>query len=737
MEQEQISKQTTPRDRVDPISSGAQASKFGSFVEQEDGTCRLALHVDGIHCAKCIQAIETSLMSSPHMIQARVNMSTARLVFSWRGQAREADHYAEQVERLGYKVHAIMAEAKAEQAEDARLLRYMAVSGFAMGNIMLLSVALWSSAQDIMGFATRDLFHAISGLIALPVVAYSGQPFFASAWAALRSGRTNMDVPISLALLLASAMSIFETATGGEHAYFDSAVMLMFFLLIGRWLDAKARGKVRAHATELLALLEGNATVVENDQTRSVPIRDLRAGDLVLIAAGEKVPSDAVIVTGVSDVDTSLITGESIPRLMRPGDTLHGGTLNLSAPLTCKISQPSAHSLLAEVISLMETAEQGRSYYVGLAEKAARLYTPVVHSVALIAFLGWFFVGGLLWQDALLIAIATLIITCPCALGLAVPVVQVLAVEWLMKRGVLVKSADALERLAAIDMVVFDKTGTLTQGQPEAHMVRGDTDTLACAASLGRQSKHPLSKAVAQLYEGPSAVISDVHEQPGEGIYGLHDGAKVFLGKRRDGAGAEASSMVCFYRNDDLLAEFTIQDALRPGAKSTIDAFKRRGIATVLLSGDRESVARPLADSLGIETICADILPNEKLQFIRARQEEGHKCLMVGDGLNDAPALAQAYISMSPSTGTDITQNTADLVFQGEALNVVSRSWSMARFSTLLVKQNFALAAIYNCLAIPIALMGFATPLVAAIAMSSSSLIVIGNSFRIRLQKGD
>jgi len=698
-------------------------------VAQEKDGYRLTLRVEGVRCAKCIYAIESALKKQAGVIDARVNMSTSRLSVLWQGEPGEAERFTDIVEKLGYTTRIPgKKDSSDRRQEETALLRAMAIAGFAMGNIMLLSVALWSSEMRVMGMATRELLHLLSALIALPTIIYAGRPFFASALLALKAGRTNMDVPISLGLILASALSLSETFRGGEHAFFDSAVMLLFFLLIGRWLDAKARSKAGRHARDLLEMLQGTASLLdENGQTRRVAIRDLAPGDSVLVAAGEKAPTDAVVEKGASDVDTSSVTGESLPRPAKAGDIIYGGSINLSAPLVCRVLEASENSLLAEAVRLMEQAEQGRARYVRLADKAARLYTPVVHILAAAGFAGWFFFGGAGWRDALTIAVTTLIITCPCALGLAVPAVQVLAVEWLMKRGVLVKSGDALERLAEITAVVFDKTGTLTCGRPALQTGAAVPEHAALAAALASHSKHPLSRAIDEATPKARPVVENIAETPGSGVSGVYNGAPVFLGRSEKGTALSIG--------DKIVAQFSFTDDVRQGAADAVQAFAQEGAEIYLLSGDARPIVEELAEKLGIMHARGEMLPGEKVAFIKKLQQEGARVLMVGDGLNDAPALAQANVSMSPSTGIDVTQNAADAVFCGESLRAVFLCRKMAVFSSRLVKQNFALAALYNCLAVPLALAGMVTPLVAAVAMSASSLLVIGNAFRIRLVK--
>jgi Cu2+-exporting ATPase len=688
--------------------------------------------LEGVRCARCIQAIESALHHEPSVQRARVNMSTNRLLVVWDGAPELAEQFAQKVEALGYKARLSEAPKETGSSETRFLMRCMAIAGFGMGNIMLISFALWTTGQEMMGIATRDILHWLSALIALPVIAYAGQPFFRSAMGVLMQRRTNMDVPISLALILACAMSVHETIRHAEHVYFDSAVMLVFFLLIGRFLDAKARGKARAHAEGLLAMMQGNATIITNGKTSQLPIRNLVEGMHVHIAVGEKIPADAVVYNGASAIDMSLITGETAPHAVAVGDTVYSGTLNLHAPLICEVQKPSKDSTLAEVIRLMETAEQSRSAYVRLADRAAQLYTPVVHSLALAAFCGWFFWGGMPWQDALLIAITTLIITCPCALGLAVPVVQVLATGRLMRQGIMVKSGDALERLATIDTAVFDKTGTLTLGSPQL-ISDPSTPHLQLAASLAAHSKHPYSHAITRAYEGTQLPLTNIREIPGDGVYAEHKGDTIALGNHPNPhhATSHANPEVWLSMNAVPLSAFRFNDPLKDDAASTLDGLRNSGIAITLLSGDRDDVVKRVAHTLSVQHWHAKCTPETKLAHLRHLQHEGHRVLMVGDGINDAPSMAQATVSMSPATGMDITQNSADIVFRGTKLMPVMRAWQVARNATRLVQQNFALALCYNCLAIPLAVAGYVTPLVAAVAMSGSSLIVIANSFRI------
>jgi Cu2+-exporting ATPase len=433
-----------PHGRLLKPDEEAEAADVSAFVTtDESGENALNLMVDGLHCAACVWLIESVLSRQPQVSHARLNMTTRRLVLKWRGDKAVANGLVRLVSSLGYRLVPFdPARLGTESAKrDRELLRAMAVAGFAAGNVMLLSIAVWAGQAQGMGAATRDLLHWFSALIALPAIAYAGRPFYRSAVAALKARRTNMDVPISLAVVLAAGMSLHETATGGAHAYFDASVTLLFFLLIGRYLDSRVRTRARSAAERLVSLAAGSATVEDAaGGQRLLPPSQIKPGMTVLAAAGERVSVDGRVSGGESDVDTSLITGETVPARAGPDERVFAGTLNLTGPLRIEVSGAGEDTLLAEIVRLMEAAEQGRARYTAVADRVARAYVPVVHTLGALTFLGWVAVGAG-WQTALLYAVAVLIVTCPCALALAVPVVSVVASGRLLRQGVLLKSA--------------------------------------------------------------------------------------------------------------------------------------------------------------------------------------------------------------------------------------------------------------------------------------------------------
>jgi P-type Cu2+ transporter len=722
-----------PRPAEEPLDAPAYATK------DADGICSLHLMVDGVQCPACVWLIENALRQQEGVVAARLNLTTRRLALRWRGGVEEAARLAGLVQRLGYRVVPYDPERvrSLAGAEERRLLRALAVAGFAAANVMLLSIAVWAGLDGSMGAATRALLHWISALIALPAIAYAGQPFFRSTWSALKRGRTNMDVPISIGVTLAAAISLDETIIGGTQAYFESAAMLLFFLLIGRYLDLRARGRARSAAEQLVGLMAEPATVIgEDGAPRRVPAVSIAPGATVLVAAGERIPVDGKVASGRSSVDKSLIDGESLPAEIAPGSAVLAGMVNVLAPISVAVTATGQGTFLAEIVRLMEAAEQGRARLVALADRVARLYAPVVHGLALATFAAWIFIAP--WQQALLNAVALLIITCPCALGLAVPAVQVIASGRLMRRGILLKSATALERLAEIDTVVFDKTGTLTLGRLELRAPPPDAAALRLAAGLAAASRHPLSQALRRAApEAPA--LSQVSEHPGAGLVGQSEEGELRLGSRAFCAvtteADDGSPELWLARPGKAPVRFVFGDTLRPDAAAVIAALKRSGKRITLLSGDRAPAVAGTAAALGIADWRAGLKPGEKAAILADLEARGRKTLMVGDGLNDAPALAEACCSISPATAADVSQTAADIVFQGSSLSAVTEVLGVARQSLRLVRQNIGFALFYNAFAVPLAMLGLVTPPVAALAMSSSSLIVVGNALRLARSK--
>ncbi len=697
----------------------------------KDATIILSLPT--IHCAGCISAVERGLNATPGVAAARVNLSLKRVAVTAAPDVT-AEGLIERLRGIGYEAYdldpGLLAEAQGDAINRGLLMR-LAVAGFAMMNVMLLSVAVWAGAEA----ATRDMLHWISALIALPTIAFSAQPFFGNAWSALKVQRLNMDVPISLAILMAASMSLYETTQHGAYAYFDAALSLTFFLLAGRYLDYRTRASARSAAQELAAMEVPRALKLMNGREVLTAVADLAVGDIVAIKPGTRVPVDGVILTGESEVDRAFLTGESLPAYAGPNTLVSAGEINLTGPLTMRVTACSRDSALQKVAELVALAETSRNKYTSLADRAAAIYAPGVHLLAAIAFAGWWAATGDL-RLALNIAIAVLIITCPCALGLAVPAVTTAASGRLFRKGVLLKSSTALERLAEVDTVLFDKTGTLTLGTPalDAPEKLRPAD-LAIAAGLAAASGHPLAKAITAS-AGNLAVtgtLSDIHEIPGHGIEAQLAGEIVRLG-RASWVGANPVAQTATYLKVGAApaVALTFTDNLRPEMQAAIAQLTSLGMKVQLVTGDAQTAAGNVAQRLGITHVLANALPKDKIALVESLTAGGRKVLMVGDGFNDTGALTAAHVSISPASAIDAARVASDIVILGQSLMALGDCVKTARSARRRITENFALAAVYNAVAVPFALIGLATPLMAALAMSASSITVTLNAWRLR-----
>ncbi len=720
-------------------ASTPRGDRVGARVTAPASTT-ITLAIENMTCGGCMRKVEKALRDVPGVSSARANLSARRATAVLSDERPgAAAPLIDALAAAGFRA-AELAPEKIEPGPSIsrQLLGRLAVAGFAAANIMLLSVSVWSGPSGA-GDLVHTLFHWLSALIALPTVAYAGQPFFSSGWQALKSRRLNMDVPISLAMLLSVSMSLYQTVRGSEQVYFDACVTLLFFLLIGRYLDSRVRTHARGAAENLLSLKANWANVIAPDgSVERLPARLVEAGMPIAVAAGERFPADGVIRHGATEIDESLITGETMPRTVEAGGHVYAGSINLGGPVEMEASAAEADTLLAQIGRLMESAEQARGRYVRLADRAAKLYAPLVHTLAALSFAGWMLAGAG-WEASLTIAIAVLIITCPCALALAVPAVQVAASARLFDLGILLKAADGLERLAETDTVVFDKTGTLTAGVPSlSNPSEIDDGVLGAAANLAASSRHPYAQAVVAVARerfGGVQAVSGIEETSGAGLVRKGEAGEERLGSASWCGIAEergGTASLWYSRQGSEAVAFRFEDKLRDDAAQTVAALRAAGFGITLLSGDRLEAVAASAHAANIGDWHAAMKPHEKIQHLEVLKSRGHRVLMVGDGLNDAPALAAAHASISPATAADVSQTASDAVFQGSRLGPVVELLSTARKTRTMSFQNFAIAFGYNLLFVPLAMAGLVTPLVAAIAMSTSSILVTVNALRLR-----
>ncbi|PIV72821.1 MAG: ATPase [Rhodobacteraceae bacterium CG17_big_fil_post_rev_8_21_14_2_50_65_11] len=717
---------------VCPACSVAPAAESLAEVPKD---ARLMLSLPGIHCAACISTVENALAKAPGVHEARVNLTLKRALVE-AGPEVTAEDLVKVVEAVGYEAHeldpGVLATTAADRAAKDLLMR-LAVAGFAMMNVMLLSVAVWSGAEGV----TRDMMHWISAAIVLPAIVFTGKPFYINAWSALRHGRLNMDVPITLAIWLAVGTSLYETIHSGEHAYFDAAIALTFFLLAGRYLDYRTRASARSAAQELAAMEVPRALRLTGDGSpESVGVADLVVGDRVLVRPGGRVPVDGTVLEGTSEIDRALMTGESLPAFAGPGTAVSAGEVNLTGPLTVEVTAAGEDTALHRIADLVAIAESGRNNYTSLADKAAKLYAPGVHILSALAAIGWYLHTYDL-RLSLNIAAAVLIITCPCALGLAVPAVTTAASGRLFRKGMLIKDGTAMERLAEVDTVVFDKTGTLTMGAP--HPVGLEDlaeDAQGVALSLATVSSHPLAEALTGALRDLGrlpAPLTDLREVPGYGVEGRWNGQPVRLG-RASWMGAEAPALTATFLQigDQPPQAIPFTDTMRPGAAEAVAGLMASGLRVILISGDTKGAVDRFAAEIGIDEVMAEALPDQKAARVTDLAGEGAHVLMIGDGLNDTAALSAAHVSISPASALDAARVASDMVLLGNDLAPIADAFKTAVKARARIRENFTIATVYNIVAVPFAIAGLATPLVAALAMSSSSITVSLNALRLR-----
>jgi Cu2+-exporting ATPase len=720
-------RQTTEAGTLRPEGVAADLD-LATFAEPlPDGTHRLDLVVSGLTCGACVWLVEQALAAEPDVLSARASLSARRLTVTWRGEAARATELGTRLARLGFRVAPWSPAClrATEDAEGRELVRALGIAAFGSMNVMLVSVAVWVGTD--MGEATRHGLHWLAALIGMPVVLIAGMPFYRSAWSAIRAGRPSMDLAVSLGVLATALMSLSETVFNGPYTYFDGATALLALLLAGRVLDRAARRRARQSVAELLALQEGLvARLLPDGRTETVPVERIAAGERLLVAAGERLRLDGVAETETL-LDAAATTGESLPRTFPPGAALPAGAVNMGAPFVLGVAAAARDGSLAAMARLLERAEQAKGRFVAIADRASRWYVPVAHAVAAGTFVLWWGVLGSAWQVALVNAVCVLLITCPCALALAVPAVQVVAVGGLFRRGVLVTSATALERLASADHAVLDKTGTLTEGRPVLIPDGQPEAVLRRAASLARASRHPLAQAL--LRACPDAPLAeDVREVPGQG---LESGTARLGSPAFCGLPPSADGMTLAFRDGAAPpVVFRFADRLREDAPGAVQGLKDLGLGVELLSGDGEGAVAAVAWQAGVPEWRSGADPAAKAERIAALRAAGRRPLMVGDGINDAAALAAAHVSASPAGATDLAQTASDLVLQREGLGSLPAAIRIARRAQAIARQNIGFSLVYNVLAVPMAVAGLVTPLIAAVVMASSSLVVVLNALR-------
>lgn len=721
-----------------------------SFVREDEGDVKeAALMLEGIVCAACVWLNEKYVLSLPGVIEFRVNYSTHRAQLKWHSDEIKLSEVLRAIESIGYHAHPFdpSRQEALHKKEKQTSIRRLLVAGLGMMQVMMVAIALYAGEYSEMDADIREFLRWVSLAFAIPVMFYSAQPFFKSAWRDLKRKQLGMDVPISLAMGGAFSASLWSTITGIGDVYYDSVTMFVFFLLAGRYLELIARHKAGRAAEELVKLVPAIATrVLANGEHEVVTTSELEKNDHVLVKPGELIPADGKVVSGISSVDESLLTGESLPRARQLGDDVVGGTLNIESPLTVSVTSIGEDSFLSSVIRLLDRATSEKPELTRAVDKIAGWF---VAAILLIAVGVAFYWAGHDAEHAFQITLSVLVVTCPCALSLATPAALTAATGRLTEMGLLVTRGHALETLAKATHIIFDKTGTLTHGQLKAEppILSGDriseSELSALLASIERDSEHPIARALTNLSDQLLAV-ENVTAHPGQGIEARYKGGLIRIGKLDYVSSINQQSETEVMLDDDaksvvfvadekgLLARVNITDQLRDEAKPTVKELKKLGLKVVLLSGDQQKVANHVARELSIDDAIGECLPEDKLSYIQKLQQQGHVVAMIGDGVNDAPVLAAAQVSLAMGGGTQLAHASADMVLLSENLLHVVDGVTLSRRTMRIIRQNFSWAIGYNISAIPLAVMGLIAPWMAAIGMSMSSLVVVVNALRLK-----
>ena len=721
-----------------------------AFVRVEAGNEREAvLLLEGIRCAACVWLNEQYLASLPGVLSVDINYTTRRARVRWDDARIHLSAILRAVAAIGYTAHPFDAarQEEVQQRERKIALRRLAIAGLSMMQVMMYAIPAYLADAGSMSVDIRSLMRWASLLLTLPVVLYSSAPFFLGAWRDLAVKRVGMDVPVALGILVAFGASVYATLAMRGEVYFDSIAMFVFLLLTGRYLEMGARERAAQAVDRLTKLIPAMAQrftdFARHRTTEEVAVAQLAAGDYVLIRPGAAIPADGEVVEGVSEADESLLTGESRTLPKRVGETLIGGAINVSSPLVMRVTQVGQSTVLAGMLRLLDRAQSEKPRVAQLADRAARVFVAAILLIAGLAALAWYAIDP---SKALFIAVSVLVVTCPCALSLATPAALTAATGALTRKGLLVTRGHALETLARVTDVVFDKTGTLTLGRAALRQtqVLGERSAEYClqlACALEQSSEHPLAHALRATMSASPLLAQEIRNTPGSGIEGVVDGMRVRIGAPAFVAELSGPllvdlphsvhTMIGLGDEQGWLAWFEIGDSLRPDAARLVSALQARGLQVHLLSGDSASAVQAVAQQLGIAQVRAAAKPEEKLAYVQALQAQGAVVAMVGDGVNDAPVLAQAQVSIAMGSGTAVAQAAADVVMLPGSLLRIDDALTLAAATRRIVRQNLLWALAYNLIVIPPALMGYVTPWMAGLGMSLSSLVVVTNALRL------
>ncbi|MCG9724844.1 heavy metal translocating P-type ATPase [Vibrio brasiliensis] len=736
---------TAPAEKADLVPEQLQAlihydndDVQSEFVRNSEHCSEVTLSLEGVSCAACAWLIEKQVSNKSGVVSIRVNTTTNRALLAWDKTQVRLSELLSLIHQLGYKAAPFEAD-KQEAAYHQQMKQYLyrlGIAGLATMQVMMLAVALYLEVFGDLEPEFKNYFRWVSLIFATPVMLYSALPFYINAWRSIRSRTLGMDVPVSIAMIFAYCASLVATVTEQGEVFFESISMFAFFLLVGRFLEMRARRKAAAASGNLLKLIPAIANKLDGDQ---VPVKTLKVGDQIRVLPGEHIPADGKIISGRVHIDESMLTGESLPVVKQIDDHVYAGTLNGEESFELEVTSSKADSMISNIVRLQDEAQLSKPKIAEIADVVARYFVAVI---LIVAAGTWFFWHSSRPDDAFWIMLSVLVATCPCALSLATPTALTCATSRMGNLGILLRKSHVFETLCKVNHLIVDKTGTLTHGDIEINDVElfGEWDkqqALAIAASLESHANHPIARAF-KLYSDVNVNVEDVENVIGSGIKGRYNGAEVKIGSAQFVLGehqtAQANSV---YLSIDAVhvATFSYRDPIRAEAKEFVEKFQRSGVKITLLTGDTKENAQLVAEKIGIDNVIAGAKPQDKLEYLN-NVDSQDITMMIGDGINDAPTLAGAHLSVAMGGGADVAKASADMVLLGDRLDRILEARELALQTRKIIRENLAWSLGYNLLILPLAVAGFVAPYFAVVGMSASSIIVVSNSLRLLKEKG-
>ena len=714
-----------------------------------DGFCEINLIIEGIHCSACVWLNEKVLHKSDGIIEATINYSNNKAKVIWDNDTITLSKIIQTIRSIGYNAYPYDASLQEERANKAKKSYYSRIlmGVFGTMNIMWIAVAQYAGYFTGMEQRFKDILNVAEFLLATPVLFYSGWIFFRGAYYGFKNRLINMDTLVSAGALSAYLYSIYAMVTQTGEVYFDSVVMIITFVLVGKYLEVLSKKHAVDTLDSIMGTLPTEVTIIQDDQKALVSVENVNVGDIIELKPGEKVVIDGIVVNGEGSFDESSLSGESIPVYKKQGDEIRSGSISLDSVIRYQATHSANDSLLSSIVNLLEDAITKKPSIEKLADKVSGYFSFVIFSLAILTFIGWYIYGGE-FEHALIVAISVIVIACPCALGLATPMSTLVGISIAAKRGVLFKEATHLETMAKSNLLALDKTGTITEGKPSViNATIKDGFDASMLYSLVETSNHPVSKGIASYIattypQAQTKELQDIKTIEAKGISARCDDIKLLGGnaslleEHNIKCDIQSNHILFVFAQDGIItAIFELKDTIREDAKEAISYIKELGVEVVMLTGDHTQSANQVAKEVGIDRVYARLLPSDKARMIEDFQKDGKITVMVGDGINDAIALAQSNIAIAMGSGADVAIDVSDVVLLDEKPLSIYEAYKISRRTFRAVKENLGLSLLYNSIAIPLAIAGYVNPLVAALSMSLSSLIVVGNSMRIKLIK--